>query len=138
MSDKEAIDNAFNGFFTNIGAELASTIKTPSHPYINYNHFMRNTPNCTFSFRNITEDDVKKIIESIPSKSSCGYDHISTYLMKNIKNEIVGPLIIIMNQSLSKGYNSFPSKLKVTKVIPIFKKGDNKLLKFIIDRWKLL
>ena len=128
MSDKEAIASAFNDFSTYNRAELASTIEAPSNPNINYDHFMRNKPNCTFSFRNITEDYVKKIIESIPTKSSCGYDDVSTYLLKNIKNEIVGPLTIIINQALSKGYNSIPSKLTSAKVIPVFKISDNKLL----------
>ena len=40
------------------------------------------------------------------------------------------PLSIIMNQSLCTGI--FPDKLKIAKVIPVYKKDDNKL--FVNDR----
>ena len=36
---------------------------------------------------------------------------------------IIEPLRILINQSLDKGF--FPDKLKIAKVIPVFKKGNN-------------
>ena len=46
----------------------------------------------------------------------------TTKLLKSITNEIVLPVTLIINQYLTTGI--FPDKLKVAKVIPIFKKGD--------------
>ena len=57
------------------------------------------------------------------SKNSSGNDEISNRLLKSIKSEISKPLTIIINQSLETGI--FPDALKVAKVKPLFKKGDN-------------
>ena len=57
------------------------------------------------------------------SKNSSGNDDISNRLLKSIKCEISKPLTIIINQSLETGI--FPDALKVAKVKPLFKKGDN-------------
>ena len=50
---------------------------------------------------------------------------ISTTLIKKIKNEISKSLALIINQCIQKGI--FPHKLKLAKVIPIFKSGDETL-----------
>ena len=46
--------------------------------------------------------------------------------MKAIKQEIVKPLTFIINQSLKTG--TFPDRLKVARVRPLFKNGDNQLI----------
>ena len=48
----------------------------------------------------------------------------NTLAYQKIGDIISTPLSLIINQSLCSG--SFPSKLKLAKVIPIFKKNDNK------------
>ena len=53
-----------------------------------------------------------------------GYDNISTKLLKEIENDISRPLSIIINQSLCTGI--FPDKLKIAKVIPLYKKDDDR------------
>ena len=58
--------------------------------------------------------------------SNAGYDQISSNLLKRINEYIHKPLTLIVNQSLSSGI--FPNKLKIAKVIPIFKKDDTHLL----------
>ena len=65
-------------------------------------------------------------LNNLKSKPTCGYDGISTKLLKACKNEICKPLTLIINQMLSTGI--FPDTLKVAKVIPLFKKGDHLLL----------
>ena len=62
------------------------------------------------------------MIDKLPSKTSSGVDGISTNLLKYITYLISKPLTLIMNQCLETGI--FPSKLKIAKVIPILKKGD--------------
>ena len=70
----------------------------------------------------IGEEDVVNVIDKLPSKTSSGVDGISTNLLKDIKYIISKPLTLIINQCLETGI--FPSKLKVAKVIPILKRGD--------------
>ena len=63
------------------------------------------------------------MINALKSKNSCGHDGLSTILLKAIKHDICKPITLIINQSLYTGI--FPNKLKLAKVIPIYKKGDN-------------
>ena len=54
-------------------------------------------------------------------KISCGYDGISSRLLKLVKPVVIKSLTLIINQILG----IFPDKLKIAKVISIFKKGDH-------------
>jgi hypothetical protein len=60
-------------------------------------------------------------------KTSCGYDGISPKFIKQISDEIVSPLSHIANLSLEKGL--FPSDMKISKIIPIYKNNDPTLVK---------
>ena len=69
---------------------------------------------------------LEKIADKLDNKKSCGIDGISNIIMKSINNILIKPITIIINQMLETGV--FPDKLKVAKVIPLFKKGDPTLL----------
>jgi hypothetical protein len=53
------------------------------------------------------------------SNKSCGYDGISTNVLKRIAKEISKPLTYIFNLTFSNGI--IPDKLKIALVTPIFK-----------------
>ena len=85
-----------------------------------------NTPSETHSsFQPITNDIIEKIIDNLQSKPSHGHDGLSTKLLKSVKAEISTTIDHIINQSLNTG--TFPNNLKLAKVIPMHKKGDNKV-----------
>ena len=73
-------------------------------------------------YNRIEEEETKTIIKNLKPKYSSGHDSISLILLKTSINSIAKPLTCIINQSLKTG--RVPSKLKVAKIIPIFKKGD--------------
>ena len=75
-----------------------------------------------FNFTPIEEEQTKTIIKNLKPTNSSGHDNISLILLKASINSIAKPLTCIINQSLKTG--RFPSKLKVAKIIPIFKKDD--------------
>ena len=79
-----------------------------------------------FNFTAVDENDIRKLAEKLDNKTSCGIDGISNIIMKAIINILTKPLTIITNQMLETGV--FLDKLKVAKVIPLFKKGDPTLL----------
>ena len=64
-------------------------------------------------------------INNLPTKNSCGYDDISSKLLKVIAPVIIKPLTLLINQVLNTGI--FPDKLNIAKVFPIYKKGDPQL-----------
>ena len=55
--------------------------------------------------------------------SAPGFDDIPTSIIKKVIPLIVEPLCHICNCSLQGGV--FPSKLKLAKVVPIYKKDEN-------------
>jgi hypothetical protein len=119
--EKSDIASHFNNFFTNIGPKLAQTIDTENKPsYKQYLNKIKVTS--TFTFKLVNENEVTKMITNLKPKHSRGTDNISTILLKLATPAIISPLTRIINQSLKNGI--FPNKLKIAKIIPIFKKGD--------------
>ena len=74
----------------------------------------------------VTTSDVENIIDKLKNKLSSGYDGISNTILKSIKSVIINPLTLIINQMVETGI--FPYVLRISKVIPIYKKGDVSLL----------
>ena len=103
LTEKKDIANKCNTFFTNIGPSLASKLSaTGNKTYKDY----LNTP-CIhkFTFSTITESEViKTILDKLPSKTSSGVDGISPALT-----------------------GIFPDKLKIAKVVPIYKSEDENI-----------
>ena len=122
-SNKQTIANDFNKYYVNIGSSLASKITQPSN--ITFSSYLTKEITTNFSFTNVTEEQVVKIISDLKPKTSSGLDNLSNKVLKLIKEEIAPILKIIINQSIETGI--FPEKLKDAKVLPIYKKGDNYL-----------
>ena len=124
ITDKLIIANEFNDYYVNIGSNLADEIGSPSAE-VKYTDFLNQTPK-DFVFDLVSPSTVDKVIDSLKNKHSSGYDGLSSCLIKTIKNELLEPITLIVNQSISTGI--FPSKLKIAKVIPIYKKDDERLI----------
>ena len=92
----------------------------PQHKNITIKTFLKEKITFSFGFSLLEQETVFKIISKINSKHSCGHDDVSTILMKNICRLILSPITLILNQSLSTGI--LPDRLKITKIIPLFKK----------------
>ena len=119
ISDPKQIADAFNDFFVNIG----DTGPLNANPIADFEQYMPAKPNCNLKFQSVTVDNVSRIIDSLKPKTSSGVDCISNNLIKCVKNVIMEPLTVIINQMLNVGI--FPDSLKISKVIPIYKKSDN-------------
>ena len=120
IDNKYEIVNEFNKYFTNIGPTLAQSIHAPENKH--YSDFLKTPITNNFNFSNVTEATVSKIIDSIKSKSSTGYDKLSSILIKKIKSPLIKPLVFLINQSLNSGV--FPEALKVAQILPIYKKDN--------------
>jgi hypothetical protein len=127
ISDNAKIANEFNSFFANIGCSLAEKIKiSDSAGNKSHKDYMHHAYDHNFNFEKVTNEDVLKAIENLSSKNSSGVDGISSKLLKEIKSSIYKPLTLIINQSFKTGI--FPSKLKIAKVIPLYKKENENIL----------
>ena len=122
VSNPSVIANEFNKYFTSIGPELADKIPTP--PGNNFRkHLMKIHCHSKFTFQQCTLESTIKVIHSLKSKSSAGLDGISSKLLKRVCSIIAPALNLVINQSLFTGI--FPDILKIAKVLPLFKKGDD-------------
>ena len=120
IKDKKEICNKFNDFFANIGPKLATQIKPVSNK--TYDTFLKRRVLMSFSFTLVNENDVVKHLTSLRTKNSAGVDGISVKLLKKLSPALINPLTLLINQSLVTGI--FPNKLKIAKVLPLFKKDD--------------
>ena len=125
LVDSTKIANVFNTYFANIGKNLSSQIDQ-NNVIADYKQYLTSPTRETLKFECITKDYTIKVIDNFENKNSAGHDGISNTLLKTIKNDISQSLTIIINQMLTIGI--FPDAFKLSKVIPLFKKGDSSLL----------
>ena len=121
ISEPQLIANCFNRFFSSVGRALSEKISYNGTNSVS-SYLKRHVSSC-FHFECVNPSVVMKYINDFASKSSCGPDKISSILLKRLANYIVTPLTVMINQSLCTG--TFPDKLKLARVIPLYKKGDN-------------
>jgi hypothetical protein len=126
IKDKVQITNIFDEYFSSV-AQIGDINKDNNESTNNTNplNYLHNSFN--FSFGNIkwhctSTAEIRKIIKSLKTKSSCGYDEISAKVLKVSMPYIISPLTYICNTSLAQGI--FPDRLKLAVVKPIFKNGD--------------
>ena len=69
--------------------------------------------------------ELMAIINKLDSYKSPGSDNIGPRLVKYIAPAIINPLVDIFNKSFAIGI--VPDRLKIAKVVPVYKKGDRSL-----------
>ena len=118
INDPNKIANLFNEYFINIGRSLSTQIQA-AHDFSEY---LATPADTSFKFSPVDENQINNIINNLKNKSSYGYDNISCVLLKKSKGILIKPLTLIINQSMNTGI--FPDDLKISKVKPLFKRGD--------------
>ena len=68
--------------------------------------------------------EIEKILKEITSKPTEDLYGINTQTLKSVSVHISRPLADIFNRALEQGI--FPKKLKVARITPIYKKGDER------------
>ena len=124
LTEPAEIANYFNRFFTSVGPNLAVTLH--NGPENGYKRYLNRIITSSFTFNHTQPEHVSKIIEKFMPKTSSGHDGLSMKLIKRLKYVLSTPLSLLINQSLCTGI--FPEKLKVAKIRPIFKKGDESMV----------
>ena len=120
-SNKIEIANRFNKFFTEIGPKLAAKLHSTNLPH--FSSYLVDHHDCSFVFNQVSGEEIKNILYKLKPKASTGHDTLSMKLLKGAGSAIAEPLALIINQSFACGI--FPRKLKLAKVLPIHKKGDD-------------
>jgi len=92
-----------------------------SNPINNLTNNFR-SPFAKISSQYASTYELEKIIKSLRTKNTCGYNEISKCIIKLTAPFIISPLTHMCNAVLSTGV--FPDRLKHAVVKPIFKKGN--------------
>ena len=113
------ISNSFNKYFTSIADNILKRRKfTGSKSFRDY--LPDALPN-SIAIHPCDEDEIELIISSFDVGKAYGPNSIPTELLHLLKKDLARPLALLFNLSFSSGV--FPDLLKISKTIPIFKKG---------------
>ena len=120
VKGRKEIANGFNDFFVNIGPNLAGNIK--EHNDIDVTNYMSESNNNTMFLSPVDENEVTNIVRNCKNKTSEDSNSITMKLLKEVFCCIVKPYTHICNLSFKTG--TFPNRMKLAKVIPLFKSGN--------------
>ena len=113
------MSNIFDEYFVNASDNINKTIpRTPNSPLWYLDSAIENY----LLLSPVTNLAIEDVIANLYSTKSIGPYSVPINIFKIVKHHISHPLAKIINQSFLKG--TLPSKLKVAKVVPVFKKGD--------------
>ena len=112
------IANNFNTYFTTVGNTLAAKLPQTDHDPM---ELIASNPENFFCIPT-TPAEINNIILHSKSKKSTGFDNIGSYIVKQIAPQLVNQLANIFNKSFLTGI--VPSKLRIAKVIPLYKTKD--------------
>jgi hypothetical protein len=120
--------NRFNEYYTSVGQTTAEKAKALAEqfnltitPTVNISPPIAES--LSFTFKPITDEDTRKIIQSWSTNKAPGIDQISVRALKDYLPTILPVITSIINNSFHT--NSFPLVWKLAKVIPCPKTKDS-------------
>jgi len=120
--EPKLISNTLNDYFCSVGPNLVKNLPTITSLCT---ESMTTQVSDSIFVKPITSVELCEIIRSLNIKKSCGEDGFRPQLVKENMSLLCEPLLYMFNLSLVSGV--VPNKLKIAKIIPIFKKGDERL-----------
>ena len=131
ITDPNEIADSFGQFYSTLGSSLAQKILDSQQSAKDY---LDKIPQNLHSMLLLpaSQQEVNRIIDGLPSKSSSGHDDVSNILLKSLKSSLTYPMTLILNQSLETG--TFPERMKLADVIPLYKK---KATDHLVNYWPI-
>ena len=119
LTDPTEIANKFCQYFSNIGPKLAKNIPTSQTTspisYLAQQHLS------SLFLDSVTENEVIELTNSFSPNKAAGYDNIPMLMIQKTITTIAKPLSHIINLSFTTG--TVPDRLKISRIIPLFKSG---------------
>ena len=106
-----------NKYFSSIGYNLASKMPNPPKQFTEY--LPKLNFDSSFFFNPVSPSDIELEIMTTPINKVYGLYSFPTRILRSAKHITSQPLSLLINKSLENGV--YPSKLKLAKVIPIYK-----------------
>ena len=117
IKDDQEISNTINNFFSTVGSKLAEKHNTDINAHKKY---LTDKINNTIYLFPTNQLEISNLIQKLDPKKPGGSDNISPKLIIAAKETMIPLLEHIFN--LSFNTKTVPEKLKIAKLIPIFKK----------------
>ena len=117
--EKESeITKEFNKYFTSVGIALASKIPIFTKDVSEY----LPQGNASMEHRELSFQEFEKAFNALKRNKIIGSDGLNSNIIMDVYDSIKVILFKIFKESLEEA--AFPEKLKIAKLIPVFKKGD--------------
>ena len=120
VSDLEGMASIFNRYYNTFTNKLSESMPNP--PTGDFKDFLGQPANSTFYLGGVTPDLIIKTLTGMAPKKSVDINGISMNILKKCKSELSIVLANLFTKSLRSGV--VPSQMKLSKIVPIFKKGD--------------
>jgi hypothetical protein len=118
-SSNKCIANAFNEYFSNIGSTLAKQHDSTT----DYKIYLTKPQNPqTMFIAPVTPAEVKELVLSLSPHKASGIDEFNAKTVKHALPTILDPITYVFNLSLTQG--CVPKQMKISKVIPIYKRNE--------------
>ena len=125
--DSKVLVQEFNQFFSSVDkntSDSASTVTSminatmqPDPSLLSSNSSVADSATSTFSFQPVSCNEVKRIILTMPSNKSPGFDKVSMKVIRDSLPVVLGPLCSFIT-------STFPDEWKNAEVIFLLKDGD--------------
>ena len=114
----EKISNRFAKYFAGVGKQFASKIPKSFKSITDYLKLLQSSQSSLF-LSPTCEEEIKRIVSTLPSKASSHHDNISNILLKEIIDQLAHVLVEVFNKSMTMG--GFPSIMKLAEVVSLYK-----------------
>jgi hypothetical protein len=140
----EDICNELNQYFSTIGKKLVDNLRNCDVDGNTFQSYCNNSVEQSMFCGPTDKYELLKLVNSLQDGKSPGGDCIGPKLVKKSAAAIVDLLVYLYNLSFSSG--RVPDKLKIAKIIPVFKKviqltqetiGPFHFSVFLINYWKI-
>jgi len=127
ITDATDISNAFNRYFCTVGEQLVVKLNqlNDSGSIKHFKQYLGKPVKNSMFCQPVDHNELLKLIGNLNVSKSPGPDNFSPKLVKECTAELIEPLLHLYNLSLNSGV--VPDKLKIAKVIPVYKKGESYL-----------
>ena len=119
LTDPTDISNNFNTYFSSVAETILDERKYAGDG--NFRKYMPKPLPNSIAVDPVDGNEISLIISKFKTNKATGPTSVPTDILHYLKYDIARPLCWIINISLSSGIH--PDKLKIAKVIPIYKKG---------------
>ena len=120
ISDDLYMANNFNNFFSKIEPKTAEKVHYTDK---NFRDYLPPPPLNSLFIQPVDENVIITTVNGMDSKSSKDINNISIKFLSEHLHEVAGPLAHIFNLSMQTVI--FPSRIKMSKTVPIFKNEDS-------------